>query len=137
MLQKNELVTIRDIQPNDRNFILATWLKGLRYGNDWFQEIEPSVYFAVYQRMIEVILNDPRVTVKIACLKEDPEVVLGYSVYSGNRLDWVFVKKAWRGIGIAKSLIPECITVVSHLTNVGKAIMRKRKGVFFNPFAIN
>src|ERR1700744_4453926 len=112
-VQKSDLVTVRDLQDGDRNFILATWLRGLRYGNDWFGAIESEVYFKVYQGVIETILNDPRVTVKIACLKEDPEVVLGYAIYSGNRLDWVFVKKMWRGIGIAKSLIPAAITVVS------------------------
>lgn len=137
MLEKDSLVAIRDIQPADRNFILATWLRGLRFGNDWFQEIEKTVYFTVYQQVVDTIISDSSNTIKVACLKEDPEVILGYSVYAGERLDWVFVKKAWRGIGIAKSLIPSGITTVSHLTKTGKSIMHKSmKGAHFNPFSI-
>lgn len=137
MPEKSDSVVIRNMVSDDKNFILATWLKGLRYGNDWYGEIEPSVYFAVYHQIIEVILADKRVTVKVACLKDDPDVVLGYSVYSGNRLDWLFVKRAWRNIGIAKSLIPKGITIVSHLTATGRSMLRKTKGVFFNPFSLN
>ncbi len=137
MLQKNDLVTLRDFQPADKNFILSTWLKGLRYGNDWFEAIESKIYFEFYHNVIEIILSRPDTVVKVACLKDDPEVILGYSVYAGNRLDWIFVKKAWRSIGIAKSLVPESITIVSHLTTVGKSILRKRPGVLFNPFSLN
>lgn len=137
MLEKNQSVVVRNFEPADKNFILATWLKGLRYGNDWFGEIESSVYFTVYQKIIDAVITDPRVSVKIACLKDDPDVVLGYSVSSGNRLDWIFVKRLWRNIGIAKSLIPPGITVVSHITTTGRSILRKKKGVFFNPFSLN
>lgn len=137
MQDKTPAVIVRDYVVDDKNFILATWLKGLRYGNDWFGEIEPSVYFTVYQKIIDAVLSDPRVSVKVACLKDDPDVVLGYSVSSGNRLDWVFVKRLWRNIGIAKSLIPPGITIVSHITTTGRSILRKNKGVFFNPFSLN
>lgn len=137
MLERNELVAVRDFLPDDKNFILSTWLKGLRYGNDWFEAIESKTYFEFYRNVLEAILSNPNISVKVACLKEDKEVILGYSVYSGNRLDWVFVKKAWRGIGISKSIVPESITIVSHLTNVGKSILRKRPTIKFNPFALN
>ena len=136
-MNKNDLVAVRDFQPNDKNFILATWLRGLKYGNDWFNAIDPGIYFVVYQAAIERLLGNPNISVKVACLKEDPEVVLGYAVYSGARLDWVFVKKAWRGVGIAKGLVPTGITCVSHLTTVGRSILKKREGIIFNPFSIN
>ncbi len=78
----------------------------------------------------------PNVNVKIACLKEDENVVLGYSVARKinevNILDFVFVKSAWRGIGIAKSLVPSPLHVVTSLTKSGKAL--KPKEVIFNPF---
>ena len=137
MLVKSELIGIRDSNPGDINFILATWLRGLKYGNDWFQMIDPDIYFSIYQSAIEAILAKPNITVKVACLKDDPEVVVGYAVYANQRLDWVFVKKAWRGIGIAKSLIPDDIKTVSHITAVGKKILHKHQGVKFNPFSFN
>ena len=134
MLDKNDLVMIRDAIPEDKNFIFATWLKGLRFGNDWYGLIDSKVYFRVYHDLIEVLLAKPNTTVKVACLKEDPRVLLGYSVYSSTRLDWVHLKKAWRGIGLAKDLVPNNIASVSHLTSVGRSILKKYDKVIFDPF---
>lgn len=133
-MDKNNLVAIRDWTPEDKNFILSTWLKGLRFGNDWFELIDSNVYYKNYHAVIESLLNSPGIVVKVACLKDDPEVILGYGVYKGERLDWIFVKKAWRSIGIARSLIPSNITTVSHITDAGRGILRKHPGVTFNPF---
>jgi hypothetical protein len=49
-------------------------------------------------------------------------------------LHWIFVKKAWRNNGLAKSLIPNNITKVTHLTTVGKALLGKLPGAIFDPF---
>ena len=133
-MNKKDLITIRDGKPEDQGFIFATWLRGLRYGNSWFELIESVVYFKVYHDFIESILLRPTTTIKVACLKDDPEVILGYAVYSGPTLHWVFVKKAWRSIGIAKSLVPTNTTIVTHMTNVGLSILKKHKNVHFNPF---
>jgi len=134
MLAKDDLVTIRSGVMDDRNFIFATWLKGLRFGNEWFGLIDSKAYFAVYHAVIEALLSKPNVTVKVACLKEEPNVILGYAVYSGTRLDWVHVKKSWRNIGLAKDLVPEGITTVSHVTETGRNIIKKRGNISFNPF---
>lgn len=136
-MQRSEIVQIRDYRPEDRNFILSTWLKGLRYGNDWFEAIPSDIYFSFYHNVIETLLNRPSITIKVACLKEDNEVILAYAVYEGSRLDWVFCKKAFRSIGIAKSLVPIEVSTVSHLTALGKSILRKRPNVHFNPFSLS
>ena len=136
-MNKSDLVAIRDAVDSDRNLILSTWLKGLRYGNDWFEAIDSKIYFDFYHKVIETILARPDTTVKVACLLDDPDVILGYAVYAGNRADWAFVKKEWRSIGIARSLIPQEIQVVSHLTSLGKSILRKHPELKFNPFALN
>jgi len=135
MLDKRDLIEIRPAVMADKNFIMATWLRGLKYGNEWFKEIDPSAYFENYNPYLEKIITDPASTIKVACLKEDPEVILGYSVSKGTRLDWLFVKKAWRKIGVARSLLPSEVTTVSHLTTSGLAILRaKMPKVVFNPF---
>lgn len=137
MLDKNELVSIRAAVPQDYPFIYSTWLKGLRFGNSLYGLIDSKVYFRIYHQFIEVLLAKPNISVKVACLKEDPNVLLGYSVYSGARLDWVHVKKAWRNIGLAKDLVPKEISVVSHVTAVGQSIIKKRGNIAFNPFEFN
>lgn len=136
-MQKNELVGIRDYLPGDRNFILATWLRGLYYGDSWFREIPKDIFMDNYHRALEGILASKAVSVRVACLKDDPEVILGYAIVSSGALHWLFVKSAWRGIGIAKSLVPSDTSTVTHLTKVGLGILKKHPGVIFNPFAIN
>lgn len=133
-MDKSSLVAIRPWTPADRNFILATWLKGLRYGNDWYGLIDADAYYKNYHAFLEKLLASPGVAVSVACLKEDPEVILGYSVSHGTVLDWIFCKKAWRGIGIARSLVPADIDSVSHLTDAGRSILKRNPAVKFNPF---
>lgn len=135
-LSKDELVMVRDGAPSDFPFIMSTWLKGLRFGNSWFSFIPSGIYYKFYSKVIETLLYQERTKVKIACLKDDPDVILGYSVFSDTSIHWAFVKKAWRKIGIANSIVPNGVATVTHLTDVGKAIC-KNKGFTFNPFEIN
>lgn len=135
-IDKKDLVTVRDFVPGDLNFILSTWLRGLKYGNDLFNDIPSDIYFPNYKMIVEAMLAKPHTEIKVSCLVEDPEVILGYSVYHASVLDWVFVKRAWRGIGIARSLVPSTITAVSHLTKSGRSILQRRQGIIFNPFAV-
>lgn len=130
----NVEILVRDYEPSDEAFIISTWLKGLRYGNDWFKQIDHIAYFKNYHAVIERILAS-KASVKVACLADAPDVVLGYAVYLDDRLDWVFVKRVWRNIGVSKRLVPDNIKYVTHLTRSGKNIADKR-GYVFNPFLV-
>lgn len=130
------LYDIRPAKQEDVNFILATWLRGLYYGESWFKEIPKNIFMNNYKRVAQATLSSPKVEVKIACLKEDPDVILGYSVISRNQeaLIWIFVKTAWRQQGIGKSLLPKDTKYVTHLTALGKTLMPKLPNAVFNPF---
>lgn len=133
-IPKKDLIEMRGGVRTDAPFILSTWLNGLYYGNDWIREIEKNIFMKVYHDVIERKLYQPGVLVKVACLKEEHDVILGYSVYEGQILHYVFVKPVWRRIGLARDLVPDDITVTSHLTGVGRSIKPER--VSFNPFLI-
>ena len=143
MQTKTEAVTVREYSPLDRNFILATWLRGAYYGIDLFNKIPKAIFMENYHSLIEKFLQSSNVIIKVACLKDDPEVVLGYSVSRSirygeadiNILDWMFVKSAWRGIGIGKMLLPTRLNACTHLTKSGQSILKqKMPDVIFNPF---
>lgn len=129
-----EIVKIRDWKVGDENFILSTFLRGLYYGNDWFKEIPKDLFMTKYHDIIEYLLAKPNTVVKIACLKEDEDVILGYSIHRDSILDFIFVKKAWRKKGIGKALLPLTFTKVSHLTKVGRAL--KPTSCIFDPFSM-
>ncbi len=134
-MNKSDLVTIRDYEPGDKNFIYSTWLKGLYYGYQWYSEIHKQVFMENYHRIIDFVLQKPTTTIKVACLKDTPSVILGYSVVTGNpsAVAWVFVKRKWRNIKLARDLVPPGITVATNITKVGRSIMMA-KGWQFNPF---
>jgi len=140
-INKKDLYITRAVVPGDVNFIMATFLRGLYYGDSWFREIPKDIFMENYHAILERILSNPRTIIAVACLKEDQDVILGYSVYcntfTGVNLHWVFVKNAWRGIGIGKSLVPSSTNVVTHLTKSGLGIIKKHKEIVFNPFAVN
>lgn len=133
----SKLYVVRDAKPGDLPFILSTWLKGLRFGCSLFGEIPPKIYFDQYQKIISGLLQHPSIETKVACLPDDEDVILGYSVQSkdGTKISWVFVKSAWRGMGIAKALVPPTVVSASHYTKTGLSLLRKR-GMVFDPFNI-
>lgn len=135
----DKLYTVRDYIENDKNFIFATWLRGLYYGGVYFTEIPKDIFMREYHYFLDRIIEDPNIKIKVACLKDDPEVILGYSVLNSAEtvLNWVFCKSAWRGIGLARALTPLTVASVSHLTKVGLSILRKRPNVVFNPFKVS
>ena len=139
--EKN-LIIFRPFELADEAFIFTTWLNGLYFGSDSVKkfydaiEITKDQFFKKYHKVIEIILDCPSVNINVACLKEDPDVILGYSVtdtiHNEPTLHYVFVKSAWRKMGLAKELIPKDIIRCTHLTKVGRAI--KPKEWTYSPF---
>ena len=134
--EAESLYEIRDYGPNDKAFVMATFLRGLYYGDSWFSLIPKDAFMMNYKHIAEALLN--KHLVKVACLKEDKDVILGYSILSKDfqTLHFVFVKSAFRKQGIGRSLIPHSISTVTHLTTLGKSLMNKLSNCVFNPFQI-
>ncbi len=130
------LYNIRDVTESDYNFIRATFIKGLYYGDSWFSLIPKQIYIDNYKVVIETLLA--KGIISVACLKDDPSVIIGYSILSQDLLTihWVYVKDKWRKNGIAKSLVPKYPKYVSHLTDLGKKLITKFDSCQFNPFNI-
>lgn len=138
MSEFSGLYDIRDGKESDKAFILATFLRGLYYGDSWFSLIPKDIFMDNYKHVAEALINRPDINIKIACLKEDQDVILGYSVISNNfdTIHWVYVKSVWRRKGIARSLLPSRIEYASHLSSLGKTLMKKFENCIFNPFKL-
>lgn len=131
---QKDLVSFRPHAESDKNFIYATWLRGLYYGSEFFREMNQNQFFAIYQTLLDRLLSKPGLTIQVACLKEDSDVILGYAAFEPGILHFVFVKDVWRKMGIAKDLVPESIRITTHLTKVGRSL--KPVTWTFNPFLI-
>ena len=128
------LYEVRGADPSDESFIFATWLQSLYFGSPFFRETEKESYFKNYAKVVETILKLSTTTIAICCLKEQKDVVLGYSVSTGQVLHFVYVKKPWRQLGIAKMLIRPDTHTVTHQTRISRSI--KPREWVFDPFAI-
>jgi len=144
-LIKKELISVRPYGETDKNFILATWLRGLYYGDSFFSSIPKTIFMENYHAVLEGFLYKNADAIQVACLREDPDFILGYSVVRHLKigeadisvLDWIFVKTAWRGIGISKMLVPNKINACTHLTKLGASIIKnKYPNIIFNPFLL-
>ncbi len=129
------LYNVRDYKEEDKAFILSTFLKGLYYGDSWFSQIDKTAFMDNYKLVGDALLQ--RCAVKVACLPDDENVILGYSILSKDfqAIVFVYVKSDWRQKGIARNLCPKHPQAVTHLTSVGKILLKnKLSGVKFDPF---
>lgn len=127
---------IRAYKPSDFNFIAATFLRGLYYGETAFSDMPKKAFMTNYKPIIEALVA--KHDVWVACLKEDHDIILGYSIVSKDftTINWVFVKKPWRNRGIARSILPQYPITVTHLTALGKSLLHKFKDCVYDPFKI-
>jgi hypothetical protein len=127
------MITVRDLQPGDESFVYSTWLKSLYHRSKLFNEVPADVFYANYHKHVEHLLRVS--TVRVACLTEDQDVILGWAAYNKNTLHYAFTKQVWRSQGIQKKILDNhVITTVSCITDMGNKI-RKAKSWEFNPWA--
>lgn len=130
------LYDVRDMIDADKNFIMATFLRGVYYGDMWYSLIPKNIFMDNYKKIAEDVVDGRKAVIKVACLKEDPSVILGYSILSTDyqAVIWTFVKTPWRKRGIARSLVPQYPVACTHLSKLGQSLMSKFPGIVFNPF---
>lgn len=136
MTKLDKLYDIRDGKIEDKNFIMSTVLRGLYYGESVFSDVPKDIFMENYKATVEQMLNNS--IIQVACLKDDKDVILGYSILSLDfeTIHYVFVKSAWRNQGIARSLVPMYPLYASHLTSLGKKLLTKFDNCKFNPFKL-
>ncbi len=110
----------------DTAMVFSTWRNSCYYSAAIPPKKENDIYFKDLTRRIASILK--RATVRIACLEDCPSVIVGYVVYTGPHLNWIYVKGDYRNKGIGSMLYPkEILTVTPDLTKIGLEIVQKKK----------
>ncbi len=120
------------------NMILSKWMRSLRFGNELFEKVPSEEYFKNYEPFVKMLMSKPGSTVRLAVLKDDRDVALGFSVCREDVCDYVHVHKDYRRQGLSKLLVPPDITTMSHYTKTIGHIWqgnKKYKHLRFNPFA--
>jgi len=127
-------IQIRDLTTADEPFVYSTMLRSLYYGNSYYNSILQSKFFQMYPIVIRNLIA--KSAVRIACLPDEPDVILGYALLEPNIIHFVYVKEAWRKQGVAKALTTDhTAQFVTHITKIGNAI-RLNKKLELDPFLI-
>ena len=118
------------------NWILSRWMRSYRHGNAYLKLASSDSYFAAYDYYIRFgLLNRPSSVVRLAVLNDDKDILLGFSVARGDVLDYVYVQKDFRRLGIARKLIPFEVKTFTHLTRIAMRLWStKLPKAIFDPF---
>lgn len=118
-------VVTRAYDDLDAPCLFSTWRNNL-----WFDiqrdENHADQFYKAANRHIKYILGEPDTKVRIACLKEDPDIILGYSVINKTNLEWVYVKEDYRNKGIATLLTKQAKTISIPATRLGEKIAKQK-----------
>jgi GNAT superfamily N-acetyltransferase len=140
MEQENLDFAIRNGCPGDVSFIFSTWLKSFFYGGQ--TQPPERIYYSHHHALLESILQHPSTYLKVACDKQDPDLIFGWIVWSvPNIVQFIYVKPSWRKLGIGTALLaetgitPRSAIQFTHYTKSGHA-WGNSMGASFNPYRI-
>lgn len=120
-------IIIRDYETSsDAPLVFASWRNCLWFDNHTEQDPPNPGFYRMTTRKINLLLREPSTKVKIACLQDDPDQILGYSAFSHSTLEFVYVKNDYRKQGIATLLTKGFSDIVNPMTKIGKAIADKK-----------
>lgn len=101
---------IRPGKSDDMAFIIDAWRRSF--------EDAPAVrgadrmhYRNEMTRTIHRVLD--KATVRVACDPEDEDTLVGFVAFTGPELNYVYVKQAFRGMGVARQLL-EGVPIVAY-----------------------
>lgn len=117
----NDVVIFREGEGTDIPLIYSTWRNAEWFSTD--QSMNSNEFFRKATKNIKEILKKSKV--KIACLKNDRDFILGYSVMNKEKLEFVYVKSDYRKKGIARVLTKGFKTWSEAKTEIGRAIEKR------------
>lgn len=135
------MIEIRPAKLDDLSFIYSTWLRSYRHSSQFAKKLTNEVYYEMHHKVIDGFILRGGI-VLIAHAKGEPEVILGYLCMepNGSIIQYIYVKKAFRKMGIAKALfeytkLPEN-TIFTHWTTDTNWILKKLTHLIYNPYLL-
>ena len=119
-------IAIRLHEATDEDFIYSTWMKSFR-DNSYARAVPTQLYNIGQRKRINKILSKEGVNVLIACDAETPELIYGYAVMerTPDVLHYVYVKSAYRKLGIAKALLIDFLDNSVLYTHKGDIVIER------------
>jgi len=127
-LGESKRIVTRDYESStDAPFVFATWRNCLWYDTHTSEDPPNPTFYRVVTRKINLLLREPPTEVRIACLADDSNQMVGFAALSYSTLEFVYVKLDYRNQGIATLLTKGFTNIASPETKIGKSIADKKK----------
>jgi GNAT superfamily N-acetyltransferase len=142
-----EQIAIRDAVADDMPFFFNSFLNHYKHSSPHTRLIPESHYYLELHGIVDRVLERKGNILKLCVLAEDPSIVFGYLWANDypETIFYLYVKKAFRGLGIAKALMQAVFPDFSETKKVfypfftydaGKITMKYSKLVF-NPYLLD
>lgn len=131
------LFDTRKGEPQDVNFIFATWLKSYKHSSAFASRIPDKLFFKGHHAVLERLL--PRCEVLITTLAGEPNTIIGYAVLEPSVIHFVYVKKPFRQMGVASGLLAHIdpnACIYTHETQMWRHLLLKWPNAQYNPYAL-
>ena len=125
------LARLRPQRPEDRDFLLSSWLRSC--AKSMPSEFRDA-YYTSQHRVVSALIDTRAIVV--ACASDDENQIIGWACgeTTGGRsvLHWCYVKSAFRGHGVARALVSDVLgqrlvrPVMSHQvqwSTIGRKLM--------------
>lgn len=117
----------RPMRPTDEAFILDAWRRSYE-GSAAVKHADREHYRQEMTRTIRRILD--KATVRLRVDAEDENTIVGFAAFTGHELHYVYVKKEFRKMGVARALLQDIpITCYTFITPT----VRHHAGWAFTP----
>lgn len=93
---------VRIAKPGDMAFVIDAWKRSFE-GAPAVRHADREHYREEMTRAIRRLCD--RAEVRVACDPSDEDTIVGFCAFTGTELHYVYVKKDFRGHGIAKGLL--------------------------------
>jgi ribosomal protein S18 acetylase RimI-like enzyme len=123
------VVVVRLGTKEDLPCIYSTWRNSAYYaggGHRREKSVTRATFFRDLNYKIKHILEGA--VVHVACLSDSPNTILGYGVFTGSHINWVYIKPDYRRQGLARRLCPTMVdSITSTPTPLGATIANHLK----------
>ena len=88
-----QYIKIRNHVEDDHAFLFSTYLQNNWYDKTNTTTLKKDTWMTLQHNRLEKVMQNQKI--KIACLSDDPDVILGYAFQDGEK-NFSYVKLAWR-----------------------------------------
>lgn len=124
------MIDTRRATSDDLRFVRDSWFESYRRGG-FAPEIGFDLFSEGHRHVIDCLTVDA--TVRVAYALNAPDEIVGWVCHGKDVVHYVYVKSAYRKLGIAEALVNTGFKFYSHQTRAGIQLAKKY-GFRYNPY---